>query len=115
MRVVLSDLPAEFPDEEADGEDFAIENDNEQPLFFHPAAVPPVVDAVPGANEQIFANITLGIDRIVELIREAKESEDGFAEVEIDDEVELVTEGDVDVPLALAEQAGALLFLSVDD
>jgi hypothetical protein len=114
MRVVISDLPPTFSEDEVDGEDFPIEDGAELPLFLTGG----VVTATPGAaNDQVMANVTLTVDKIVELIREAKESEDGFADLGIDpdDGVEMVTVGGVAVDVDLAEAAGAGLFLSVDD
>jgi hypothetical protein len=102
MRVVVSDLPAEFPPEttaEDEGYDVVDDSDAENLFFLDAGGRIGAVDvngiAVPGTFEtgfvaagaqQISADIEVGLDRIVELLREAKDSEDGAVSLSPDDD-----------------------------
>jgi hypothetical protein len=115
MRVVIGDLPAEFPDD-VTVSDSALEvtDDLLQPFVFdsanrriaivrRTAGAPAAADVVAAeggfatgtaANltRRILANVTLGLDLLVDLIREARDSDDGEAILLPDDEeVELIT------------------------
>jgi len=80
MRVVISDLPPEYPeDPTASDDDFDVTNNQGQ--FF-------TIDdsgkvAVAGdCDPVITANVELGVNRLAELFQEAKQSEDGTAEID---------------------------------
>lgn len=109
MRVVISDLPPEFPEEPtASDSDYDVDDgsDNENPFFLDAngriGAINPTTNAtVPFEFEagfvgtittarRIVADVEIGLDRIVELLHEASDSEDGFAALfPTDDEVTL--------------------------
>lgn len=113
MRVVIGDLPAEFPHDDpvTDTGGFTdtnleITDDNLFPFFvdtvnnkiaiLNRAATPVVVAQEAGftlANaKQVLASVTLTLGTIVDLIREARDSDDGEALLSPDDEdVSLVT------------------------
>ena len=135
MRVVIGDSPAKFP-ETPEVTDSALEvtDDNLQPFVFDSlnsrlaivrrTAAAPVAgdvvaaetgfDATVAANltRRIEANITLGLDLLIDLIREARDSEDGEAILLPDDEgVELLAAGAAlseDVAIRIAELGGSI-------
>jgi len=83
MRVVISDLPPTFSDKVvAEAEDFSVTDDEgndmdsdgnvEGDAAFNPANV-------------VEADVAIPIDRLIELLREAKEDADGFASLAVDD------------------------------
>src|SRR5262245_28037591 len=79
MRVVISDLPPEFPAElKALGKGFEVLDG--QGKFF---TINPNNDVVSSGKRDgsITAKVNLGIDRLVELFREARESDDGTAKL----------------------------------
>jgi hypothetical protein len=94
MRVIFSDLPPEFPEDptaEDEGldvttdEDFAIRING---LAQNPPAV--AADAAPpggpAAGNPVQADFELGLDRLMELLKEARASDDGYAELGADDD-----------------------------
>jgi hypothetical protein len=96
MRVVIADLPPEFPeDPTADDEDFDVTN--EAGLFFDgltatPLPTPPTTTS--NRALAVTAQVELGVKRLAELYQEAKDSEDGTAVLDVDDEdVTLVAPG----------------------
>ena len=83
MRVVISDLPPTFSDKVvAEAEDFSVTDDEgndmdsdgnvEGDAAFNPANV-------------VEADVAIPLDRLIELLREAKEDADGFASLAVDD------------------------------
>src|SRR5262245_33984292 len=102
MRVVLSDLPPEFPeDPTAEDTGFDVVDDSEDENQFlldsgnRIGAVDSnnmVIQAIsesgfdPTNARPILADIEIGLDRIVELLQKAKASEDGFASLSPDDD-----------------------------
>ena len=138
MRVVIGDSPAKFPETpEVTDSELEVTDDLLQPFVFdaansrigiirRTAATPTATDLVaaetgfvtagaPGTanlNRRILANITIGLDLLVDLIREARESEDGEAILLPDDEgVELLADGAVlseDVAIRVAEFGGSI-------
>lgn len=119
MRVVISDLPPEFPDNvkikdegrsvtDDDGEDIKVNKDG-------------VVDSDASKNTQVVtADIELGLDRVMELLSEARESEDKIATLPVDEKegVTLKAEGlnsgkEVDVD-SVAEAGGSIEFTVAD-
>ena len=119
MRVVIGDAPAEFPDEETlseqpggnTDENLEITDDDLLPFFIDPAnkiaiftreATPAIVAQEPGFDpnshpQQLLANIKLTLSDVVELIREARESDDGEA---------LLSPEDAEVALVKVDGAG---------
>jgi len=137
MRVVIGDSPAKFPETpEVTDSELEVTDDLLQPFVFDAAnsriaivrrtAAPVPADVVaaeagfvtagaPGTanlNRRILANITVGLDLLVDLIREARESEDGEAILLPDDQsVELTADGAVlseDVAIRVAEFGGSI-------
>jgi hypothetical protein len=113
MRVVISDMPAEFPDDREKGplikgEEFTVENEHGVPM--NGLGQPPTDGST---FSPATAGFSITLARAVELLREADDSEDGYAELPVDDEdVEVETDkANVDA----MEEAGGAVWLSVDD
>jgi hypothetical protein len=114
MRVVISDLPPEFPERptaEDDGLDVTDDEDN----LLKPDGTP-----TEDRTQAVTADIELGLDRLMELLKEARDSEDGFAALPADDDaVKLLevangrelTQREIDAVV----NAGGVIFLSVSD
>ena len=134
MRVVVSDLPPEFPDDPtAEETDFDVvdDSDDENPFFVDAGGKVGALDAdknpIEGESEtgfdkmtavQISADIEIGLDRIVELLQEARDSADGFATLSpTDDEVTLLANGAElkENQRETLDGFGATIFLSTDD
>jgi len=132
MRVVVSDLRPEFPeDPTAEETEFDVTDEDENLFFLDGSDKIGAVDSnnmpVPGEFEdgftfstakQITADIEIGLDRIVELLQEARDSDDGSTELSpTDEEVTLFVDGEEqgdDVAKRL-EDLGATIFLSTGD
>lgn len=132
MRVVISDLPPEYPeDPTAEDTGFDVTDEDENPFYLDAhdkiGAVGPNDVPVPGKFEygfeasglkQISADIEVGLDRIVELLQKARDSEDGFAELSpTDEEVTLLADGE-ELKAIQAEKLkgfGATIFISTGD
>ncbi|HJU04933.1 MAG TPA: hypothetical protein VJ692_07235 [Nitrospiraceae bacterium] len=120
MRVVISDLPPVFPDKPtAKDEDLDVVDENDTVIT---ATVDPNNGTVtiPGANPAaVTADIELGLDRLMELLKEGRDSDDGFAELPVDEEgVALKTSAGVisrDQEIAKVADAGGVIFLSIAD
>jgi hypothetical protein len=119
MRVVIGDVPAEFPEEpEATDSELEVTDDSLQPFIFDPltaggriavirrsaspvaadvVAAEPGFDTTQAANltRRIIASITLGLDLLIDLIREARESDDDEAILLPDNEAVTLTAGGV--------------------
>lgn len=113
MRVILSDLPAEFPpDTTAEDQGYDVVDDTVAENIFRfasginpPAGAIASLDPATGnvvrgdtgvtvANSvPITADLEVGLDRIVELLREAKDTEDGFVSLLPDDDEVTLTVG----------------------
>lgn len=84
MRVVISDLPPEFPEDPVvSEEDFDVTDDQGRHFTINDQGHVELSDKPAGA---ITANIELGVDRLVELFREARKSKDGVAELDPDED-----------------------------
>jgi hypothetical protein len=86
MRVVISDLPAEFPDDPTVTIEGAAVTDDEGNAMDNLGNVEtdPIPPFVP--DNVVAADFDLPLDRLVELIKEANESESGNAALSLDDE-----------------------------
>ena len=153
MRVVISDLPPEFPDKlTVDGEEFPVTDDNgddilvngdgtlfEPPVTETPPAESPSdaakagksakseakADATPSGPFTVVADFTFGLDRLMELLAEARESPDRTTFIDVDDDdVELkaiddggdvVAEIDSDVLVQTVLDAGGSIDITVGD
>src|SRR5499425_1192820 len=79
MRVVISDLPPEFPDDPtASGEHFDVVDDCGR---FFTLDDKGDVTTIPTRTGAITASVELSVGRLAELFHEANESEDGTAEL----------------------------------
>ena len=107
MRVVIGDLPAEFPDDDKVVDNntgftdvnLEVTDDNLFPFFVDPsnriaiynrASTPAIVAQETGFTatgaKQLVANVKLTLATIIDLLREAKDSDDGEALLPPDDE-----------------------------
>jgi hypothetical protein len=97
MRVVISDQPATFPDEEAIliEETYGSVTDEEDNRVDATGAIEGVdLDFDPILAVVAELDLNLGLDQLVELIREARESEDGYAVLSPDEDgISLSTTG----------------------
>jgi hypothetical protein len=97
MRVVISDLPPEFSEEVvgsgANGEEFEefdITNDDGDPLKAD--------GTVAGAGDTaVTADLELDLARLVDLLKEARESDDKEVVLDVDDDAVTVFEGDQEI------------------
>jgi hypothetical protein len=132
MRVVISDLPPELPeDPTAKDTGFDVTDECENPFYLDAHHKIGAVDSsnvpVPGTFEygfeasglkQISADIEVGLDRIVELLQKARDSEGGFAELSpTDKEVTLLADGEELKPIQAEKlkEFGATIFISTGD
>jgi hypothetical protein len=119
MRVVISDLPPEFPERptaQDDGLDVTDEEDN---------LLKPDGTTTEDPTQAVTADIELGLDLLMELLKEARDSEDGFAALPADDDgvtLKVLTTGPNPAPRPLTQteidavvNAGGVIFLSVSD
>jgi hypothetical protein len=113
--VVLSDLPPEFPEDvtaEDTGFDVVDDSDDENRFLLDAMGLIGAIDSAgniltdisetgfSNTNPRpILADIEIGLDRIVELLQKARDSEDGFASLSPDDdEVTLRVEAALNLP-----------------
>ena len=128
MRVVISDLPPEFPDDiTLSGENFDVTLDNGDPLEVdNTGVVPdPPTDTVPvPPTFPVLADFELGLDRIMELLADARENADHIAFIDVDEEgvslkaTVVDTNGDeveIEVDSQVALDEGASIEISVGD
>ncbi len=132
MRVVISDLPPEFPDDPSAGDEgFDVTDFDENVVVADEAGRIGVIGSGPdGAdfvvdseadfalattNVPVTADIEVGLDRLVELLKQARDSDDGFTSIPADDEgvtIEVGTDKDAGERVA---EFGGLIWLSTDD
>ena len=80
MRVVISDLPAQFPDEPtATTDPLPVTNDQDQPL----AGDGKVAN---NGGAAITATVELGLDELIDELRSAWDSPDGAVDIPVDDD-----------------------------
>lgn len=133
MRVVLSDLPPEFPEKPTakdSGYDVVDDSEDENAFLLDADGLIGAVDSegevIEDISEEgfsaegaipILADIEIGLDRIVELLQEARESEDGFASLSPTDEEVTISAGETDLSdkAETLEENGATIFLSTGD
>jgi hypothetical protein len=127
MRVVISDQPAQFPERPEVGDNgLEVTSDQLLPFYFdtanrrvavvrRTAAAPAAGDVVAAeagfaiaTGQPIAASITLGLDRLIDLIREARDSEDGEALLLPDDDGVALSAGAANLNEAEAVRVGEL-------
>jgi hypothetical protein len=121
MRVVISDLPPVFPDKpSAKDEDLPVVkegDDGETAVVATVDSSRGVTVAVPG-GKPVKADIELGLDQLMELLKQARDSEDGFAELPVDEDgVALRTEDgliDREEDIKKVLDDGGVIYLSTD-
>src|SRR5215472_11823713 len=87
MRVVISDLPPEFPDDPTADNDDDLEVTNANDLFFDgTGAIAATPVTTTDHTKAVTADVELGVSRIVDLYQQANDSDDGTAELDPDDE-----------------------------
>ena len=128
MRVVISDLPPEFSDEPVTkgeaSEEFDVTDDEGNRISTNggvegtPGSVgPPAVPDFEDANV-VTADLELDLKRLMELLKEARESEDNETTIDVDEEEEAVSlsaAGSAFDPTAAFLDAGPVIILSVTD
>ena len=82
MRVVISDLPAEFPSDVTKEETDQDVLDGDGSNVNTAGAKVPTTDAT-----RLVADIDIPLDRVVELLKEARDSSDGSASIDLDDDI----------------------------
>lgn len=125
MRVVISDLPPEFSDEECETEDPV-------PVMNKPVAPAPeaqfrrdgtTTSAVSADNKLVFAKVTLPLNEVMEKLAEVRESGEDAEFKPGDEEVEIVDTDGNPLPLSTTGspspkqliEAGGVISLSVAD
>jgi hypothetical protein len=86
MRVVISDLPPEFPAEVTMAEPgFDVTYSDDEPVLVDEtgAVVEPLGDGESGERFTVIADLDLGLDRVMELLAEARASESGATVVDV--------------------------------
>jgi hypothetical protein len=88
MRVVISDLPPEYPADENQGplattDDVEVSDPDGQGFAISDSVV---VTPPPSPDLAITARVETTIDRLARLFKEASESDDGTAELDVDDD-----------------------------
>jgi hypothetical protein len=112
MRVVISDLPPEFPERPtADDDGLEVRDDNDSLLKN---------DGTPTTDktEAVTADIELGLNRLMELLQEARDSDDNSAQLPADDDdvqLKVGTTDLTDAQVQLVADAGGAISLSVSD
>ncbi len=121
MRVVISDLPAIYPDDDkgpkVSGDELEVQDDNDPPNYLKADGT----SAGQVADDGVTADIEMSLAQAMKLLEKARESEDKTVDIPVDDE-------DVTVDLKPSENAknatpdeekiagaGGAITLSVDD
>jgi len=121
MRVVISDLPPEFPDKtKVTGEELPVVDDEGEAIHVKKAdgTVDPT-DPPPTTSSPVEAKIEIGLDRVMELLREAREDADKTAFLELEEGNAELTADDLtpgkEVDEAGVADAGGVVALTVSD
>ncbi len=130
MRVVISDLPPEFPEEPKTKEtDLEVLDEEDNGVFVDGQGDIGVVRIGDGGartvviseigyadaetNAEVLADIEIGLDRLMELLKEARDSEDGFAALSVDEEGVTLKPTAVVAKSQTVANFGGVIFLSV--
>jgi hypothetical protein len=117
MRVVISDLPAEFPNEPiAEDQDLEVTDDEGKPMD---SAGKKEGETGFDPTKVVLADVELGIKRLVELLKEAQESDDREASLDVDEEdgvvINLKEKDGSAVNKDTIANAGGVIFFTVAD
>jgi hypothetical protein len=143
MRVVISDLPPEFPEEPfmEKETDFGVTDDDDNSVFIDTASrigvvqltgapggtqtftildAEPLLDPTTAANftaKEIVADLELGLDQLVQLLKEARESDDGFAALSPDEDGVTLRTNSTPLNDGVAERVAdfGTIFLSIEE
>lgn len=85
MRVVISDLPPVFP-EDPKGKDDDFEVISGDDKFFDGTVVGNTAGTTTSPANAVTASLEIGLDRLMELLHDAKESSEGSADLDADDD-----------------------------
>lgn len=116
MRVVISDLPPEFPEKsetiKLSDEGYDVMDASDPPVAIVVDSSGKVVASGTAGSTVVTADLTLGLDRVMELLREARETEDKTAIINVDEEgVELIA-GTLAVDVDSVVDAGGSIEIS---
>jgi hypothetical protein len=93
MRVIFSDLPPQFPEEPTAESDEPFDVTDEDDFTVRIGTLgqtssTATIDSetTTGTNPPVTADFELGLDRLMELLKEARDSDDGYAALPVDDD-----------------------------
>lgn len=114
MRVVISDLPAEFPDDpKVSDEGFDVTDDADNLIDVNGNTEE---ESAFNGDATVTADFEIPLSRVIELVREANESQDGYAGLYANEEgVTLSTEGTEEIDEEAVIKAGGVVWLSLSD
>jgi hypothetical protein len=127
MRVVISDLPPEFPDEtKARDTNLDVLDEEDNGVFVDLcgkiAVLDPTGTLVPGryednfdsnSKQEVLADIDIGLDRLMELLKEARDDEDGFAALSVDEDGVTLKPNGAETKSGTIADFGGVIWLSV--
>ncbi len=120
MRVVVSDLPAAFPAEPtATPDDQPVTDGDDKPLGFDTGTGKVVTGTNVTAANSITASIELGLSDLIDLLQQARDSNDGTVDIPMGDdfikEVHVGTTALNDAQIGLVTDAGGKITLADSD
>jgi hypothetical protein len=133
MRVVISDTPPEFPDPEEDknaprtkgedAEEFDVTDELGESLTaedFAPDPIPTVGDPPTAVDlEALTADLDLDLKRVMDLLREARDSQDKETFIDAGDEDVTLFDGDTEIEdpddISAIADAGGVILMTVGD
>jgi len=115
MRVVISDLPPKFPETDVSGEELPVTDEDGERIDSAGK-----LESENGFSEDdvVTANLEIPLDRLMDLLKKARASEDSLTSIDLDDEaVTLLAAGAelTDAEFDKVADAGGAVDLSVDD
>lgn len=131
MRVVISDLPPEFPEEtKAKDTELEVLDEADNGFFIDSAdligVVPIAADGTRGTptkqetayaddlgNAEVLADIEIGLDRVMELLKEARDSDGGSVVLSVDEEGVTLKPADAEDKSETVADFGGVISLSV--
>jgi len=102
LRVVISDLPPQFPSEPTvSTDDIAVTDDQDKPLFVDSSSPPKVQENNSNMTMPIYsvnAVVELGLNDIIDFLQQAKEDADRSVDIPADDDAVTMTLSDTSNP-----------------